>query len=139
MYGFDVFVFYHASYAIISECLLLLYTFMSKSILNNKISMNSHGYIIMNIHDASHNKYGEVLQVKANPIQHNEFSTYFTPYEYEETELFFVPQTQRFIDSLVSTANAQQPWMPRSKDYFEETVNYGGIRRHSFVHFELLE
>ena len=103
------------------------------------ISMNSPGYIIMDIHDATHNKYGDVLRVKANPIQDNGFSTYFTPYENEDTELFFVSLTQRFIDSLVATAHARKPWKPQSSDYFEETVNIGGKRCHSFVHVELLE
>lgn len=60
--------------------------------------------------------------VKANPVQNNGFSTYFTTHECRDTKLFFFPNNEDLTDQILQIARGEGIWYPDEDDFVEDNV-----------------
>lgn len=80
----------------------------------------------MDVRDATHDVYGEVLHVAANPVVNRNGLMYFTPYLYEETMHFFAPLNDGMIDSFVEMTRTGELWDVPMDIYDLEYCNFDG-------------
>lgn len=85
-------------------------------------AMKHSKYLIMNIGDGNHSKYGKAVIIQANPVTNNGFMEFYSETINSETEMFFVPDDGSILNPIMNLARMRRPWTPNVDEFDTETI-----------------
>lgn len=92
-------------------------------------------FLIIDIRDVNHSKYGNVTMVKANPLTDMEFGVLASTCEDDGTKTFLVPN--EFADDvLVNIARAKHYWNPNLSDFTIEKIYDQDRKKHISIYVD---
>ena len=87
----------------------------------------------------SHNAYGDIAILRANPIVNNGFGdSYAAMHQYEDTEYFYFKDDEQLLEKLNKIGHGDGLWTPNPEDYEDEMcTDEKGKRREVHLHISL--
>ena len=91
--------------------------------------------MIMDISEGSHNQFGKIIIVKANPVETIFGMKQYSDHICSDTDYFFFPDQSLLIENILSIARRRDVWRPNETEYTIESVNDENNKKKINVYF----